>query len=61
MSPSVVKAMAAFVYMAVLRDLLLCGMMAVLYKTGMDLITSRIKSDHIETLEFIPFERGRNN
>ena len=45
MSPSVIKAMAAFVYLAVVKDVLLGLVMLVCYSDkGMDLFTSRIKS-----------------
>ena len=45
MSPSVIKAMAAFVYLAVVKDILLCLNAKYWYKDeGMDLFTTRLKS-----------------
>ena len=45
MSPSVIKAMAAFVYLAVVKDILFCLVTKYFYKDqGMDLFTSRMES-----------------
>ena len=45
MDPSVIKAMAAFVYLAVIKDAILCLVMLWFYHDkGIDLLTSRIKT-----------------
>ena len=53
MSPSVIKGMAAFVYLAVVKDVLLCWLnWAVYSEIGMDLFTSRknLEFGHIKTI-----------
>ena len=47
MSPSVIKAMTAFVYLAVLKDFLLCSLMYSFYSDEeMDLFTSNDNNDN---------------
>ena len=50
MDPSVIKAMAAFVYLAVLKDAILCYVMYRFYKVSrMDLFTRKIVVQAVES------------